>query len=148
VILVIVFSYFRGNDIDISLQIVGRASQIRGYAKTTSRPYFISAYKIDSLGHVSKREVRDSVEQHLEGARFIYKVIHCPCTIVLLLTVYIFFDTGRILYRKQAYSAPLLYKLSSIRSGSKIKRMTALYTLSFPRMMYFQWLPSLSCKRW
>ena len=143
-ILFIVFTSFRGgNDIDISLQIVGRASQTRGYAKTTSRPYFISAYKID--GHGSKREVRDSVEQLLEGARFIYKVIHCPCTVVLMLTAYIIFD--RILCRKQAYSVPLLYKLSSIRSGSKIKRTTALYTLNFPRMMFFQWLPLLSCKQ-
>jgi hypothetical protein len=55
-----------------SLQIVGRASQARGYAKTTSKPYFVSAYKIDS--HGSKRETRDNVEQVLEGARFIYKV--------------------------------------------------------------------------
>jgi Domain of unknown function (DUF6532) len=57
---------------DLSLQIVGRASQARGYAKTTSRPYFLSAYKIDSQG--SKREIRDVVEQLLEGGRFIYKV--------------------------------------------------------------------------
>jgi Domain of unknown function (DUF6532) len=56
------------------LQIVGRASQARGYAKSTSKPYFLSAYKIDS--HGSKRDTRDSVEQLLEGARFIYKVNH------------------------------------------------------------------------
>jgi len=56
-----------------SSQIVSRASQARGYAKTTSKPYFMSAYKIDN--HNSKRETRDSVEQLLEGARFIYKVI-------------------------------------------------------------------------
>ncbi|KAF8960234.1 hypothetical protein BDZ97DRAFT_1905964 [Flammula alnicola] len=43
---------------DIFKFIVCRASQARGYAKTTSRPYFISAYKIDS--HGSKREIRDS----------------------------------------------------------------------------------------
>lgn len=58
------------------MQIVGCASQARGYVKTTSRPYFISAFKIDSLG--SKREIRDSVEQLLEGARFIYKVNSRP----------------------------------------------------------------------
>jgi hypothetical protein len=60
-----------------SLQIVGRASQVRGYVKTISRPYFISAHKIDSQG--SKREIRDSVEQLLEGSRFIYKVNIVPC---------------------------------------------------------------------
>ena len=63
-------------DYDISLQIVARASQARGYAKTISRPYSVSTYKID--GHGSKREIRDTVEQLLEGARFIYKVNHCP----------------------------------------------------------------------
>jgi Domain of unknown function (DUF6532) len=69
----------------IFLQIVGRASQARGHVKTTSKPYFISAYQIDS--HASKRETRDSVEQLLEGARFIYKVNYCLFTIVLLLMV-------------------------------------------------------------
>ncbi|KAF8972033.1 hypothetical protein BDZ97DRAFT_1901252 [Flammula alnicola] len=56
---------------DIFKLVVSRASQARGYAKTTSRPYFISAYNIDSLR--SKREIRDSIEQLLEGAQFIYK---------------------------------------------------------------------------
>jgi hypothetical protein len=61
---------------DISLQIVGRASQVRGYAKTISRPYFVSAHNIDS--QKSKREIRDSIERLLEGARFIYKVNDAP----------------------------------------------------------------------
>lgn len=51
--------------------IIGRASQARGFAKTTSKPYFIAAYNIDGIG--SKREIRDNVEQLLEGSRFIYK---------------------------------------------------------------------------
>ena len=56
----------------ISLQIVSRASQARGYAKTISKPYFMFAFKMDNQG--SKRETRDNVEQVLEEARFIYKV--------------------------------------------------------------------------
>ena len=57
---------------DVASQIIGRASQVRGSAKTTSRPYFVSLYNIESLG--SKREIRDKVEQLLEGYRFVYKV--------------------------------------------------------------------------
>ncbi len=53
-------------------QVVSRASQARGYTKTTSRPYFMAAYNVNG----SKREIRDHVEQLLEGARFIYKVIY------------------------------------------------------------------------
>ena len=49
----------------------------------------------------------------------------------------------RILYRKQAYSVPLFYKLLSIRYGSRIKRMRALYTLNFRRTTHFPWLPWL-----
>ena len=126
-------------DNDISLQIVRHASQARGYAKTISKPYFISTYNIDDNG--SKHEIHDIIEQLLEGARFIYKVNHCPCINILLLRAYIFMD--RILYRKQAYFVPLFYKLLSIRYGSRIKRMRALYTLNFRRMTHFPWLPWL-----
>ena len=67
-----------------SFQIVGHASQAHGYVKTIAKPYFISAYQIDS--HASKCETCDRVEQLL-GARFIYKVIYLPFPIVLLLMV-------------------------------------------------------------
>ena len=70
-----------------SFQIIGRASQARGSVKTTSRPYFITAYNIENLG--SKREIRDKVEQLLEGSRFVYKVRYGLSSVFLLLTVYI-----------------------------------------------------------
>lgn len=76
------------------LQIVGRALQVHGYAKTISRPYFISAHKIDSDGQGSKCEIRDSIKQLLEGACFIYKVNNAPSTFIL--KVYIFLN--RILF--------------------------------------------------
>ena len=67
------------------MQVISHASQARGYAKTTSKPYFMSAYKIDNN---SKCETRDCVKQLLEGARFIYKVIPYLYVIVLSLIIY------------------------------------------------------------
>ena len=100
----LVISCFRCND--ISLQIVGRASQVRGYVKTISRPYFLSAYKIDSQG--SKHDIRDSIEQLLEGARFIYKVNNAPFTIILMLMVYIFYYGQDPASKTGLFRAPLI----------------------------------------
>jgi hypothetical protein len=72
------FLHFMAMISRFSLQIIGRASQARGSAKATSRPYFIAAYNIDGIG--SKHEIRANVEQLLEGSRFIYKVSRCRCS--------------------------------------------------------------------
>lgn len=124
--MILVSFSFHGNDNNF-LQIFGCASQAWWYTKTMSRPYFLSAYKINSR---SKCENHDSVEQLLEGACFIYKVIQgLWIFVILLLMVYILWKGSCI--ENRYILCNLWYKLSSIRSGSRIKRMRVLYTLSF-----------------
>lgn len=55
-------------------KITGRASAARGQAKTISKPYIVTMYDLDS--DASKREIRNKVEELLDSARFIYKVVY------------------------------------------------------------------------
>ena len=73
----------------------------------------MSAYKIDN--HNSKRETRDSVEQLLEGAWFIYKVIPYLYIIIISLIIY-----GQDPASKTGiFCAPLIQILIPFQEGPK-----------------------------
>jgi len=105
-------------------QVTDRASQIRGQVKTITKTHIFAAYGIDEVND-TQREVRNKIEQLLEGFRFIYKV-RSLCSISIHNLIFHF----RTLRRRRGCIWPRSYKLSSIIHGSEMLKMTVLSILS------------------